>query len=130
MKLEAVQRAYPVGSRVEVRFSDLHSWGRGTVASIGDTGISVHLDNGESCLIPFDGASESLRTLVGELTERVLSQILAVRDSGETNMFDIPAVQYLANKNGYHELVVFLIDHQREYLDVICGRSPHCPLPL
>ena len=44
------------------------------------------------------------------MTNAVKSQILAVRDTGLTNMFDIHAVQAIAYKNDWHELVVYLED--------------------
>ncbi|MGI6735950.1 MAG: DUF5049 domain-containing protein [Anaerovoracaceae bacterium] len=57
--------------------------------------------------------------LVGEFTQTVRDQILAIRDSGATNMFDVPMVQRLANERGYYELVLFLIDHKKEYANFI-----------
>lgn len=49
----------------------------------------------------------------------VREQILAIRDSGQTNMFDINMVQWIANYKGYYELVCYLIDHKREYIQFI-----------
>ena len=49
------------------------------------------------------------------MTERIKEQILAIRDSGIASMFDINRVQYEADKLGYYELVVYLIDHRSEY---------------
>jgi len=49
------------------------------------------------------------------MTEKIKEQILAIRESGVTNMFDVNRVQYEANKRGFYELVVFLIDHRAEY---------------
>ena len=46
---------------------------------------------------------------------KVKEQILAIRDTGLTNMFDIPAVQRLAYERGYYELVCWLEDHRKEY---------------
>ena len=45
----------------------------------------------------------------------VREQIMAVRDSGETNMFDINAVMAIANREGFNELVCYLADCKREY---------------
>ena len=42
------------------------------------------------------------------MTEKVKEQILAIRDTGLTNMFDIPMVQRLAYERGYYELVCYL----------------------
>lgn len=49
------------------------------------------------------------------MTEKVKDQILAIRDTGLTNMFDIPMVQRLAYERGYYELVCWLEDHRKEY---------------
>ena len=49
------------------------------------------------------------------MTETIRKQILAIRDTGLTNMFDIPMVQRLAYDRGYYELVCFLEDHRSEY---------------
>jgi hypothetical protein len=34
-------------------------------------------------------------------------------------MFDTNMVQYLADENGFYELVSFLIDHKKEYVHFI-----------
>ena len=46
-------------------------------------------------------------------------KILAVRDTGLTNMFDVNAVQRIANDMGFFELVVYLESHRREYAHFI-----------
>lgn len=53
------------------------------------------------------------------MSETVREQILAVRRTGLTNMFDITAVQRIAFDSGYYELVVFLEEHRREYVHFI-----------
>lgn len=50
---------------------------------------------------------------------KVKEQILAIRDTGLTNMFDIPMVQRLAYDRGYYELVTYLEDHRKEYVHFI-----------
>lgn len=50
------------------------------------------------------------------MDEKVRQQILAIRDLGETNMFDTNAVQKIANKNGYHELVIFIEENKDSYV--------------
>ena len=50
---------------------------------------------------------------------KVREQILAVRDSGETNMFDTKMVQWIANRDNYFELVIFIEEHKSEYLHFI-----------
>ena len=49
------------------------------------------------------------------MTPTIRGQILAVRDTGLTNMFDITAVQRIAYSMDFFELVLFLEEHQREY---------------
>jgi hypothetical protein len=34
-------------------------------------------------------------------------------------MFDVPMVQSIANRLGYYELVIFLMDHRKEYANFI-----------
>lgn len=53
------------------------------------------------------------------MTEKIRNQIMAIRDSGETNMFDIRTVQYIANREGFYELVVYLEEHKKEYVHFI-----------
>lgn len=53
------------------------------------------------------------------MTERVREQILAIRDTGLINMFDLPMVQRLAYDREYYELVCWLEEHRREYAHFI-----------
>ncbi len=53
------------------------------------------------------------------MNEKIKEQILAIRDSGVTNMFDVNRVQYEANERGFYELVAYLIDHKAEYCHFI-----------
>ena len=49
------------------------------------------------------------------MTEKVKEQILAVRATGCTNMFDTNAVQVIANEMHFYELVVFIEEHKDRY---------------
>ena len=53
------------------------------------------------------------------MTDKIREQILAVRKTGRTNMFDVPMVQYIANEMQLYELVVFLEEHRSEYVQFI-----------
>ena len=53
------------------------------------------------------------------MTEKIKEQILAVRDTGLTNMFDVSTVQRIANDIGFYELVVYLEEHRHEYAHFI-----------
>lgn len=53
------------------------------------------------------------------MTERIKEQIEVIRKSGETNMLDTRMVQWIANREEYFELVVYLEEHRREYANFI-----------
>ena len=53
------------------------------------------------------------------MEDKVKDQILAVRDTGLTNMFDVRAVQRIANDMGFYELVVYIEEHRRGYAQFI-----------
>lgn len=53
------------------------------------------------------------------MNTKVKEQILAIRATGRTNMFDIPMVQYIANEMRFYELVVYLEEHRKEYVQFI-----------
>ena len=107
-QVERLREQYPQGTRVElIRMDDPQAppvGTRGTVTAVDDIGtIHVNWDNGSSLGIAY--GADACRVLVGEFTDTVRRQILAVRETGETNMFDVP--------------VVFLIDHRKEYAHFI-----------
>ena len=53
------------------------------------------------------------------MTEKIKKQVLAVRNTGRTNMFDIPMVQVIANELNLFDLVVWLEDHKSDYVHFI-----------
>ena len=53
------------------------------------------------------------------MNETIRTQILAIRDTGLTNMFDVHMVQRLAFDRNYFELVNFLEEHRKEYVQFI-----------
>ena len=53
------------------------------------------------------------------MNETIRNQILAIRDTGLTNMFDVNMVQRLAFDRNYFELVNFLEEHRKEYVQFI-----------
>ena len=53
------------------------------------------------------------------MTETIKYQILAIRDTGLTNMFDVNAVQRLAYERDFYELVVYLEENRKEYVHFI-----------
>jgi hypothetical protein len=53
------------------------------------------------------------------MTEKIREQIMAIRNTGLTNMFDKDYVQVLAYEREMYDLVVFLEEHPREYVEFI-----------
>lgn len=53
------------------------------------------------------------------MTEKIKEQILAIRDSGLTNMFDVGMVQKLAYDREFFDLVIYLEEHKKDYCHFI-----------
>lgn len=60
------------------------------------------------------------------MTEKVKKQILAVRETGRTNMFDVNMVQMIANEMEFYELVVFIEEHKSDYVQFILSGKTEC----
>lgn len=59
------------------------------------------------------------------MTGTIKNQIEAIRRSGKTNMLDINMVQWIANRENYFELVIYLEEHRKEYVDYLfTGEDP------
>lgn len=53
------------------------------------------------------------------MNETIKEQILAIRDTGLTNMFDLPVVQRLAYERNFFDLVIYIEEHPKEYTHFI-----------
>ncbi|ORT99054.1 hypothetical protein D081_2233 [Anaerovibrio sp. JC8] len=53
------------------------------------------------------------------MTEEIKSQILAIRQTGATNMFDIVKVKEIAELMEFTELAEFLPENKAEYVNFI-----------
>ena len=53
------------------------------------------------------------------MTDKIKEQILAIRDTGLTNMFDVNAVQTIADEMEFYELVLFLEEEKIKYVNFI-----------
>ncbi len=53
------------------------------------------------------------------MTDIVKEQILEVLETGEANMLDTNAVQYIADREGFYELVIFIEEQKSEYIQFI-----------
>ena len=49
------------------------------------------------------------------MDKKIKEQILFIRATGETNMFDVPEVQEIALREGYAELLTFLTENTGAY---------------
>lgn len=117
--LEARRMIFKAGRRVElVSMTNPHTHlkpgDRGTVDFVDDTGtVFVNWDSG-STLGAVYGADE-IRLLPSPPGDKVKEQILAVRATGEANMFDLGTVQRIALDMGFYELVDFISTDRRAY---------------
>lgn len=120
-QLKHLRETYPTGTRVElVQMDDAQAppiGTKGTVTGVDDTGsLLVDWDNGSGLNVIW---GVDVVRKVPSMTDTIREQILAIRDTGLTNMFDVPMVQRLANDRGYYELVCYLEEHRREYAHFI-----------
>ena len=53
------------------------------------------------------------------MTDMILSQILAIRDSGVINMLDVNGVQRIAFDQGFYELVCYIEEDKHRYFHFI-----------
>lgn len=53
------------------------------------------------------------------MTEKIKEQILAVRATWQTNMFDTNMVQVIADEMKFYELVIFIEEYKRDYAKFI-----------
>ena len=53
------------------------------------------------------------------MNEKVLAQIMAIRESGRVNMFDVPGVQRMAFEMGFYELASFIEEDRAAYVRFI-----------
>ena len=53
------------------------------------------------------------------MSDKIYEQILQVRSSGKCNMIDTTAVQRYAHEHDFHELVIFIEEHKKEYVEFI-----------
>lgn len=54
-----------------------------------------------------------------QMNDKIKEQILTIRDTGLTNMFDVIAVQRIAYEMNFYELVDFLETDRKAYVDFI-----------
>lgn len=120
--VKALREKYPVGTRLElVSMDDTQAPAPGTkgiIKGIDDMGdILMSWDNGSSLKL-INGVDE-WRRVPDEKLDVVRKQILAIRDTGLTNMFDVNRVQRLAYERRYYELVNYIEENRGKYANFI-----------
>ena len=121
-EIRNLREHYPAGTRVELlQMDDVQAppiGTKGTVVGVDDAGsIMVRWDNGSGLSVAY--GADCCRSLVPEFTQTVRDQLMAVRETGETNMLDVPMVQRLAFDHEYYELVSFIEEHKKSYVTFI-----------
>lgn len=53
------------------------------------------------------------------MDNKVKNQIFAIRNTGETNMLDLPKIREIGLRERYHELLDFLDENKSEYVRFI-----------
>ena len=125
--LEARRARYQTGTRVELvsmtdPYTNLKPGDRGTVDSIDSIGtVFVNWDNGSTLGVAY-GTDEI--KLAERMSETVRKQVLAVRATGATNMFDVKAVFELAVQMDFHELADFIFMDTKAYSHFILTGEP------
>lgn len=123
--VERVRKEYPEGTRVILEQMDDPQG-----PPVGTMGTVLGVDDTASLLMKWDNGS-GLNVVYGEdrvtkmiMTDKVFQQIMDIRDSGLTNMFDTNMVQRLAYDRDYFELVMYIEDHKKEYAHfIMTGRE-------
>jgi len=120
--LEQRRAEYKKGTRVELismndPYTSLKSGDLGTVDFVDDTGsVFVNWDNGSTL-----GAVYGVDSIkcISKISDTIKTQILAVRNTGKTNMFDIKAVFEIAMEMSFHELADFIFMDTKAYTNFI-----------
>jgi hypothetical protein len=117
--LEARKARYQPGTRVELvsmtdPYTNLKPGDRGEVTAVDSLGtVFINWDNGSTLGAAY-GADE-IKLLPTTMPSEVREQIIAVRATGKSNMFDTKAVFELAMQMGFYELADFIFMNTKTY---------------
>lgn len=119
--VERLRKEYPAGTRVKLlAMDDVQAppvGTEGTVKGVDDAGhILMSWDSGGSLNLVY-GVDSFQKIPI--MSDKVRDQILAVRATGRTNMFDTNAVQVIADEMHFYDLVVFIEEHKDRYAHFI-----------
>lgn len=57
--------------------------------------------------------------MIKEQEDLIIKQLLSIRDTGKTNMFDAYTVKMMAGDMGYQELVNYIENNPKGYVNLI-----------
>jgi len=126
--LEARRARFKRGSLVELvsmndPYTKLKPGDRGRVEFVDDIGsVFICWDNGSNLAAAY--GEDHIMLVPEPMTEAVREQILAIRASGETNMFDAQTVQRLAMERGYYDLADYIEADVKAYAHFILTGEP------
>ena len=117
-KFDFLRNKYPTGTRVRlVQMDDVQA------PPVGTLGTVMGVDDLGSILVSWDnGSSLSVVWKVDQcekVTNELLDQIIKVRDTGLTNMFDTKMVQRIAFEMRFFELVDLIEEDKASYIKLI-----------
>lgn len=117
-KLKQLRTEYPSGTRVKlVKMDDEQA------PPIGSLGTVIGVDDLCSILVRWDNGSRLSIVLdvdkCVKVQDDIIRQIIKVRDTGLTNMFDTNSVQRIAYEMGLYELVMFIEDDKKAYINIV-----------
>ena len=118
--VDKIREEYPVGTRIILEKMDDEF-----APPIGTLGTVTGVDDVADLLVSWDNGL-SLKVIYGHdqvkkmvMTDKVFRQIMDIRDSGLTNMYDINMVQRLAYERDYFELVNYIEENKGKYVHFI-----------
>ena len=121
--LEARKARFKPGCRVELvsmddPYTNLKPGDQGWVDFVDDIGsVFIRWDNGSTLAAAY-GADE-IMLLPTPMTDAVRDQILEIRASGATNMFDATTVQHIAIMRGFYDLADYIESDKTAYSQFI-----------
>ncbi|GHU74799.1 hypothetical protein AGMMS49992_17340 [Clostridia bacterium] len=121
-KEELIQK-FPVGTRIELTapmddpYPSVKVGDQGVVEGVDDfPNIEVKWDNGSGLSILPDVDSFKV---IENISPKAFADLMKIRSSGVTNMFEFNTVQRIAFDEGYYELVTCMEGHKTEYGELI-----------
>ena len=121
--IDARKARFKPGCRVELvsmtdPYTNLKPGDRGWVDHVDDIGtVFVNWDNGSTLGAAY--GADDIRLLPTPVSDTVKEQMLAIRATGEVNMFDTNRVQRIAFDRDFYELVDFIETDRKAYSNFI-----------